>query len=104
MTTLEKIKADIANLTCDCINGMVNQYAVLQIIDKYAEQEPTKQREKELAEEWKCGYEMGFEEAKVFYEKEEPTSPCDLCIFVSMDGDNKYCGYIGECPARAKGW
>ena len=40
MTTLEKIRAEIANLTCDCINGMVNQYAVLQIIDKYAEQEP----------------------------------------------------------------
>ena len=41
-----------------------------------AEQEPTKQREKELAEEWKCGYEMGFEEAKVLYEQE----PCDDAI------------------------
>jgi len=40
MTTIEKIRAEIANLTCDCISGMVNQYAVLQIIDKYAEQEP----------------------------------------------------------------
>ena len=39
MTTLEKIRAEIANLTFDCISGMVNQYAVLQIIDKYAEQE-----------------------------------------------------------------
>ena len=38
------------------------------------EQEPTKQREKELAEEWKCGYEMGFEEAKVLYEKEPQES------------------------------
>lgn len=35
---LEQIRAEIANLTCDCINGMVNQYAVLQIIDKYAKQ------------------------------------------------------------------
>ena len=42
MTTLEKIRAEIENLTCDYINGMVNQYAVLQIIDKYAEQEPSR--------------------------------------------------------------
>lgn len=35
---------------------------------------------------------------------QEPTSPCDLCIFGSRYGDNKYCGYCGECPARAKGW
>lgn len=35
----EQIRAEIANLTCDCINGMVNQYAVLQIIDKYTKGE-----------------------------------------------------------------
>ena len=32
--------------------------------------------------------------------EQKPTNPCDLCIFDSMDGDNKYCG---ECPATAKG-
>lgn len=37
------------------------------------------------------------------YAEQEPTSPCDLCIFDRMDGDNKYCGYCGECPATAKG-
>ena len=35
MGMIDAIREEIANLTCDCINGMVNQYAVLQIIDKY---------------------------------------------------------------------
>lgn len=57
---------------------------------KYAEQEPT--------DEWQNGYNMAWEEAKVFYKKEEPKSPCDLCIFNCKDI------FCLNCPARAKGW
>lgn len=77
MTTLEKMRAEIEQVEIngyirdvECFRAGIN--TALNVLDKYAEQ--------------------------------EPTSPCDLCIFYSMDGDNKYCGYIGECPARAKGW
>lgn len=77
MTTLEKIRDEIEKIApldypCDKRTPEHIRDMALEIIDKYAEQ--------------------------------EPTSPCDLCIFDCMDGDNKYCGYYGECPARAKGW
>ena len=76
MTTLEKIRAEIAEIApldypCDKRTPERIRDMALDIIDKYAEQ--------------------------------EPTSPCDLCIFDRMDGDNKYCGYCGECHATAKG-
>lgn len=95
MTTLEKIRAEIADnhdfyffaeSNRDIALGL--EYA-LEIIDKYAEQEP--------CEEWQNGYDMGWEEAKVFYEKEEPTSPCDLCKFNCKD----ICCL--NCPAIPKG-
>lgn len=79
MTTIEKIKAEIRKMLdrerdFTSENAKVQALAlfwVLEIIDKYAEQEP------------KC--------------------PCDLCMYDSMDGDYKHCGYYGECPAMAKG-
>ena len=96
MTTLEKIRAEIAEFEeriADLPN-MADAYAAvrhcLDIIDKYAEQEPT--------DEWQNGYDRAWEEAKVFYEQEEPTSPCDLCGF----NTGEVCGYLGECPAIEK--
>jgi len=44
----------------------------------FAEQEPT--------DEWQNGYDMAWEEAEVFYEKE----PCDKCVYSTKDG---YCQY-----------
>ena len=71
MTTLEKIKEEfIARYPKNYANEpelggrscVFSLNEVLQIIDKYGEQEPS--------EEWQNGYDMAWEEAKVFYEKE----------------------------------
>lgn len=64
-----------------------------ETIDKYAEQERT--------DEWQNGYDRAWEEAEVFYEKEEPTSPCDLCVFNSpSSADGKPCTMCPACPAE----
>ena len=74
MTTLEKIRDEISSIE---ISGQIDintsfvrtseqvKNMALEIIDKYAEQEPT--------DEWQNGYDMAWEEAEVFYEQE----PCD---------------------------
>lgn len=73
MTTLEKIRAEIEqikpyDLPCDKRTPQNMLDMVLEIIDKYAEQEPT--------DEWQNGYDMAWEEAKVFYEQE----PCEDAV------------------------
>lgn len=130
MTTLEKIRAEITELFK--ASGVSNSslcFAVLQLFDKYAEQEPSRDikeiaeimkcgadaetkckmisniltakphyfAEQEPTDEWQNGYDMAWEEAEVFYEKEEPQSPCDLCRYDYLDG------VCGDCPAMAKG-
>lgn len=70
---LEKIKAEIEQIepydlpltkrTPEHIRDMA-----LEIVEKYAEQEQT--------DEWQNGYDMAWEEAKVFYEQE----PCEDAI------------------------
>lgn len=94
MTTLEKIRTEQAELfNASGIGNTFVCYKALQIIDKYADQEPT--------DEWQNGYDTGWEEAKVFYEKEEPTSPCDLCRFnPPSSADGKPCTM---CPAEKGG-
>ena len=64
MTTLEKIieKHNMANLAYDEMSDFERD------VLKYAEQEPT--------DKWQNGYDMAWEEAKVFYE----TEPCDDAI------------------------
>lgn len=93
---LEKTRAEIAQLQDEWFketDGWWCYEKALQILDKYAEQEPT--------DEWQNGYDMGWEEAKVFYEKEEPTSPCDLCVFNPPSScDGKPCTM---CPAEKGG-
>ena len=68
MTTLEQIKADIKNQLF--VGRILNSKDFddglkwcLDLIDKYAEQEPT--------DEWQNGYDMAWEEAEVFYEQEQ---------------------------------
>lgn len=71
MTTIEKIKAEIEQYNrrpSHYPHGMISIDVVLQLIDKYAEQEPT--------DEWQNGYDMAWEEAEVFYEQE----PCDDAV------------------------
>ena len=69
MTTLDKIRAEIENDTNRYqfqgygIDTYLKIDDVLAVIDKYAEQEPS--------EEWQNGYDMAWEEAKVFYEVQE---------------------------------
>ena len=69
MTTLDKIKAEIQkvlDVEGDSENAKAQALAllwVLELFDKYAEQEPT--------DEWQDGYDMAWEEAEVFYEVEE---------------------------------
>lgn len=93
MTTLEKIRAEQAELFK--ASGLINTfvcYEALNIIAKYAKQEPT--------DEWQNGYDMAWEEATVFYEKDEPTSPCDLCRFnPPSSADGKPCTI---CPAERR--
>lgn len=113
MTTLEKIRKKIAE-KIDYNNGMISIESVLQIIDKCAEwqkcdtcyhnetefsvcQYCTDGDKYEEVDEWQNGYDMAWEEAKVFYEKEEPTSPCDLCKYNCKD----ICCL--NCPAMTKG-
>ena len=96
MTTLEKIRAEIRKyLEDECINEKEAEGIMfcLEIIDKYAEQsgweEMTVPCENcghdmtfkiavcgEPTDEWQNGYDMAWEEAKVFYEKE----PCEDAV------------------------
>ena len=92
---LEKIRKEILNtFLWECEEEENLNYSVrkcLEIIKKYEEQEPT--------DEWQDGYDRAWELAEVFYEKEEPTSPCDLCGF----NTGEFCEYLSDCPAMAKG-
>lgn len=117
MTTLEKIRKKIAE-KIDYNNGMISIESVLQIIDKCAEWQKCdtcyhnetefsvcqyctdgdKYEEQEPTDEWQDGYDRAWEEAEVFYEKEEPTSPCDLCGF----NTDEVCEYLSVCPATGK--
>lgn len=70
VSVIEKIRAEIeqiipVELPCDKRTPENIRDMALDIIDRYAEQEPT--------DEWQNGYDMAWEEAKVFYEQE----PCD---------------------------
>lgn len=56
------------------------------------------EHKQETTDEWQNGYDRAWEEAEVFYEKEEPTIPCDLCGF-NMD---EVCEYLSVCPATGK--
>ena len=97
MTTLEKIRAEIETIIgernlddYDFCSGLI---CARKIIDKYAEQESE--------DEWQNGYDRGWTEAEVFYEKEEPFGPCDLCRFnPPSSADGKPCTM---CPAEKGG-
>lgn len=53
------------------------------------------------SDEWQNGYDRAWEEAEVFYEKEEPFGPCDLCRFnPPSSADGKPCTM---CPAEKGG-
>lgn len=120
MTTLDKIKAEIEQNAYPIVHGVNNHekgmtlYGILQIFDKYAKRQKcdtcyhnktefsvcqycTDGDKYEKVDEWQNGYDMAWEEAEVFYEKEEPISPCDLCRFDCKD----ICCL--NCPAMAKG-
>ena len=57
--------------------------------------------EQEPKDEWQNGYDMAWEEAEVFYEKEEPKSPCDLCRYnPPSSADGKPCTM---CPTEKGG-
>ena len=116
MTTLEKIKEELhatAEMHEDGDYYLRDKW-VDEILDKYAKRQKcdtcyhnktefsvcqycTDGDKYEEVDEWQNGYDMAWEEAEVFYEKEEPTSPCDLCRFDCKD----ICCL--NCPAMAKG-
>ena len=129
MTTLDKIKAELKRRYWKTNQGKPskrNDYNnaiddALKIIDKYAEQDKCEHNcedcehndgeccrilfersfEQEPTDEWQNGYDRALEEAEVFYEKEEPFGPCDLCRFnPPSSADGKPCTM---CPAEKGG-
>ena len=102
---IEQIRAEIEqikpyDLPCDKRMPEHIRDMALDIIDKYAEQEQT--------DEWQNGYDMAWEEAKVFYEQEPKTGhweffcqhwrKCSECGFTHKFAEEW--NYCPNCGAR----
>lgn len=101
MTILEKIRAEIEQNAYPIVHGVNNHekgmtlYGILQILDKYAEQEPKTGHWEEIVTEHKC-----YARDDTYTTTEYHCSECGAEPFANEDGYYEFSNYCPNCGAK----